>query len=261
MIYGTATTGIKALFYELTKTNSSSISDAILNIYTQPAEDEIVALLAQSDGRWQYDDNNYSDFPTATGTLVSGQQDYSLTTAHLRIEGVAVKTQQGIWRRLLPFDPASDLNSSSTPFTFVPLVNYGPTMDRAEFLKAPGMPQFYDIQGASILLYPAPDNGISVTLASGLKLYYHRGPLHFDWTLSTFTDGTGATSSSPGYNSLFHDLIAYMAAYDYCVANTLTPAAGFANKIAAKKALLVKTYASRNQDERKIMSGSRIRYI
>lgn len=249
------------MFYELTKTNSTSMPAATLNIYTQPAEARVVSLLLQADGRWQYDDKNYSDIPTATTNLVNNQQDYSLTTNHLRIEGVAVQTQAGIWRRLLPFDPASDINSNSTPFTFVPLVSYGPTMDRAEFLKTAGMPQFYDLQGSSIFLYPKPDNGVSVTLTAGLKIYYQRGPLVFDYSAGTFTDSTGSTSSSPGFNSLYHDLIAYLAAYDYCVANTLPQANGYMAQIQRKEAAIVKDYSKRNKDERDVMTPRKIKFI
>ena len=158
---------IRSLFYVLTKTNATSVPNATLNLFTQTAENRIASLIMSSDGRWQYDDANQTDFPISTTNLVAGQQDYSLSVNQLKIIGVSVLLASGVWRKLLPFDPA-DLGTSSTPLSFVPLVMFGPTMDRAEFLKTPGLPQYYDKEGQSIVLYPAPDNGVSVTLTNGL---------------------------------------------------------------------------------------------
>ncbi len=251
---------ISSLFYALTKTNSTSVPNATLNLYTQRGEERVVGLIMGADGRWQYDDANYSDLPIGTTTLVSGQQDYSLSTSQLKVSGVAVKLASGVWRRLLPFDP-DDLGTSSTPLSFIPLVAFGPTMDRAEFLKTPALPQYYDKQGSSLILYPAPDNGISVTLASGLKIYYERGPLLFDYSLGTFTDATGSTASSPGFNSLYHDLIPYWAAYNYCVANGLPQANGYMAEIQRKEAALIADYSKRDADERTIMTGRKIKFI
>ncbi len=251
---------IQSLFYTLTKTNSTSVPAATLNLFTQRGEERVVTLIMRSDGRWQYDDANYSDLPIGTTTLISAQQDYSLTTAQMKVSGAAIKLASGVWRRLLPFDP-DDLGTSSTPLSFIPLVAFGPTMDRAEFLKTPGLPQYYDKQGSSLILYPAPDNGISVTLAAGLKIYYERGPLVFDYSLGTFTDNTGSTTSTPGFNPLFHDLIAYWAAFNYCVVNGLPMANGYMAEIDRKEKELIASYSKRDADERTIMTGKKIKFI
>jgi hypothetical protein len=251
---------LQSKFYLLTKTNATSMLAATLNLYMQPALERVVSLILQSDGRWQYDDSNYSDQPIATANLVSGQQDYSLSTSQIEIIGAAVMLKSGAWRELLPFDPA-DLGTSSSPLSFIPLVAFGPTMDRAEFLKTPALPQYYDKHGPSVILYPAPDNGISVTLTAGLKLYFKRGPLQFDYTTNMFTDSTGSSASVPGFNSLYHDLVAFIAAYDYCVVNLPSLAGGYMSEIQRREAALVADYSKRNEDERTIMSGRKIKYI
>ncbi len=252
-------TTIQQLFYELTKTNPSSVPAATLNLYTQPAENRVVSLIMSADGRWQYDDSNRTDFPIGKGNLVSGQQDYTLSTDHIRFSGAAVLTNAGLWQRLLPFDP-EDLK-----------VHFSPLIDRAQFFSTPGRPLFYDKLGTSLILYPAPDNGISVTLTAGLKIYFERGGLNFDWTIANggsyasytagqFNNSTGNYQSSPGWNQLYHDLIAYWAAYNYCVANTLPMAAGYMAEIQTKEVALLSDYEQRDKDERQILTMSPIRY-
>ena len=244
MTYGT----IQSLIYELTKTNSTSLPVATLNLYTQPAENHVCSLILQADGRWQYDDNNYSDVTTGTSTLVNGQSDYSLSLNQLRIISASIKDVNGIYRRLLPLDP-DDL-----------LAGWGPQTDISQIFSSSGLPIYYDLKGGSIFLYPAPDNGINVTLAAGLKLQYQRGPLVFDYTLGTFTDATGSTSSSPGFNSLFHPLIAYHAAYNYAVANLPTLAPGYLNEVQRLEDMLIRFYSKRDKDERQVITVAPIHF-
>lgn len=251
---------IQSLIYELTKTNSTSFPVATLTLYTQRAEERIASLISQAEGRWQHDDANYTDFPIGTQNLISGQSDYDLGATQLRLINVEVKLASGIWRRLIPFDPM-DLGTSATPLSFIPLVMFGPTMAREEFLKTPALPLYYDKLGSSIFLYPAPDNGISVTLTAGLKYYYERGPLVFDYSTSKFTDGSGSTSSSPGFNSLYHSLVAYWVAYMFAVANGMSMASGYLTEVQRQEAALTKDYSKRDKDERTIMTGRKIRYM
>lgn len=250
---------IAKLFYEATGTNATSMAAATLNVYTQPAEDRVVSLILQADGRWQWDDTNNTDFPVATFTLVSGQPDYAFATNYIKLLGVSVKNKAGLWNKLLPFDP-DDLNSSANN-SFVPLQNYGPNMDRAEFLKTAGLPQYYDVLGQSAVLYPAPDNGVSVTLAAGGKFYFQRTGKHFDWTLSTFDDSTGSTASVPGFNSLYHSLIPLWAAYNYNLLNNPSLCTNIMNEILRLEMQLKLDYSKRFKDERNIMTPKKINFI
>ena len=76
----------------------------------------------------------------------------------------------------------------------------------------------------------------------------------FDYT-------SGTISNVPGFNSLYHDLIAYWAAYNYSLANQPGMATGYMNEILRKEASLIADYSKRDEDERTIMSGRKIRYI
>lgn len=227
-------TNITDKVYFLTGTNSASFPIADLTAAVNNAFDRVASLILQADGRWQWDDTNQTDLPVATTTLVSGQADYQLAVAHLRIIGASVKTVGGIWNKLEPIDPA-DI-----------------TGDRAEYYKTAGLPVEYDKLGSSVFLYPAPDNGVSVTLTAGLKVYFQRGPSQFL---------TSDTTKSPGFNSLYHDLLPLWASFEYCMAK------GLAEKLPAlrleidkREASLVKDYSKRDKDERHIMKMKGINF-
>jgi len=103
--------------------------------------DEVTASIMEVDGRWQYDDTNYTDFPIATTNLVVGQQDYQLSVSHIKILGVEIKDNNGDWYAVAPLDQ-QDIRRSGHALT--------------EFLEENGRPQYYDITGGSVFLYPPP---------------------------------------------------------------------------------------------------------
>lgn len=226
---------IQNKFYLLTKTNSSSITAANLTLFTQNAEDRVNQLLLRADQRWSFDDSNYSDLPIATTGLVSGQQDYSLATTHFTIDRVEVQDTAGNWTVLRPI--------SNQEIQFESLESH---------LKTNGLPIEYRKVGNSIFLYPIPN----YTQAASLKVYFTRGVLKFDYSLGTFTDGTGSTASSPGFNAMFHDLIALWASYDFAVANALGNAQGVMAAIQQKEQELNDFYGLRRKDERHGMGVS-----
>jgi hypothetical protein len=216
----------------LVDADTTSYPAALMLIRNNTAMEEIASLILGADGRWQWDDKNNTDFPEGTTTLVSGQADYTLDTTYIKIDGVSVKDVAGRWYRLLPFDP-EDLKAT-----------YGPFLDRAQFLNTSGRPLFYDIQGNSIILYPAPDAGVTVTLASGLKVFAQR-------TAQLFTSAEVITGTkAPGFASPFHSLISYMSALPYAMAYKPQRVQFLMAEIARKKAELVRFYGHRDKDER-----------
>jgi len=162
--------------------------------YTNQALDAVTVKLLESDNRWQFDDSNYTDQPVGVANLVNGQQDYQILTTHLKILGVSIKDNSGKFYKLKQIDPV-DL-----------------TQDQQTFMDAPSSPQWYDLRGNSIFLYPAPANG-SVTLTGGLKVYFQRPLQYF---------ATSDTTKQPGFPSVFHRLIPLWAAFYYCQANSIS---------------------------------------
>ncbi len=221
----------------LTKTNTTSFASADRLIAVNNAYERVVSLILQADGRWQYDDSNRSDFPCATTTLVSGQKDYSFDVSLLRILKVEVMDKNGKYYPLTPIDQ-DDISGIAV----------------SEYQSTSGTPYEYDVQGGSIVLYPAPDNGVSVTLAAGLKVYFQRSAALF--TSAEVSTGTKV----PGFNSLYHDLIPYIVAQEYCMVNGLAMANNYAIEVQKKEDALKLDYAKRDKDERSIMTMAPISF-
>lgn len=182
----------------------------------------------QSDGRWEWDDDNQTDLPIATTALTTDQQDYSLAVTHLSVKRIEILNAStgSTWIELTPFDQSELRGQSIT-----------------EFMESAGIPTYYDKIGNSIFLYPPPD----YTRAAGLKVYFQRPPALY--TSAEVTTGTKV----PGFNSLYHDLISFHAAHDYALANGLPNANQLMASIIQKEEALVSDYQMRNKDEQLVM--------
>lgn len=215
----------------LSDTNAQSYTIANVTASINRAFERVTSLIREAQGRWQQDDSNNTDFPIATATLTSGQQDYELDpNEHFRIERVEVKDTAGGWTKLIPFDQSDVYNQ--------PL---------SDFLSGSGIPQFYDKVGNSLFLYPKP----SYTQAASLKLYYERGPSYF-----TVSD----TTKSPGFNPLFHRLLSLWAAHDYAFIKQLKVDASLQGEIALMEEKLQGYYSLRDMDDRVRLKGRVINY-
>lgn len=149
---------------------------------------DVARLIWESAAGWQFDDSNATTLPIVKTTMVHGQQDYSLPSTTQRVEEVIVKDSSGNWIKMKPFDI------------------HDVTIALPEFYETPGMPQYYDIVGRSIMLYPTPSSAYA-TLASGLGVYINREVTEFP-----VTAGTG---TSPGFASSFHRILSYATALDF----------------------------------------------
>lgn len=214
----------------LTKTNTTSFPAADRLIMVNDAYRRVTSLIMTADGRWEWDDNNNTtDLPQATTALVSGQADYTLASAHLRITGMEVKNSSGTWFKLYPIDKSDwgDKNISVT-----------------QQQTLTGLPTEYDLLGASIVLYPTPN----YSQAASLKVHFTRGP-------AEFTSGEVSTGTKePGFSSLYHTLLSYWPSYNYAVANGLPQANGYMAEIQRMEDALVKDYSRRDPDERKVFT-------
>src|ERR1035437_5899283 len=194
--------------------------------YINEALNRVVNLIMTADGRWQFDDTNNTDFPIATTNLVttlgSEQQDYTFDITMLRILRIEVMDNTGAWRKLTPIDEA-DLYDQSL----------------ADFMKTPGLPVYYDKQGASIMLYPKP-LATAVTSTAGLKVWFQRPPSYF-----TIAD----TTKVPGFNSMYHRLVAQIASRDYAIFKQLSVAKAISELVQQGEDSLVENYTLRNKDE------------
>lgn len=211
--------------YRLTNTNSTSYAAADILDDINIAYNRVVSQIITTDGRWQFDDANNTDFPIATTALVSGQDDYAITSSFLKINDVEIKNSAGTWQKLYPIDQ-KDISDTGESLTY--------------FQGITGFPQWYDKLGNSVMLYPTPN----YSQAASLKVWFERGP-------AEFTSGEVSTGTKqPGFNSLYHDLIPLWVGYDYWVINDPTMTARILTKIQLLESQLLLDYGARDKDDR-----------
>lgn len=186
--------------------------------YMNRGLDRVVSLIMDADARWQWDDNNNTDFPIATTNLALGQQDYALATTQLNIFRIEAMDTNGNWQRLLPIDQ-SDVKQA--------LENFQGTQ---------GVPIFYDKLANSVFLYPTP----SYAQTAGLKIWFQRAGVFFT---------TSDTTKEPGFSSLFHRLVPLYASYDYAFSKQLPLQNSILGEIEKLEDQMQDFYLLRQKDE------------
>lgn len=174
--------------------------------------------------------------------LVNSQAEYqidSLTTP-LTIFGVEILNNSGIWQPL-------------NPISFESIRRQG--IAQVEYFKTDGRPLEYEKREHIIVLYPAPDNGVTVTLTGGLKIFFLRTADIY--TAAQVTTGTKV----PGFPSPWHDAIGYAVAYIVAIANDMPRANKLLQLALLKEKELLDFISRRDQDNRKVMTGKKIMYI
>lgn len=225
----------------LTKTNTTSLTAANLLILENRYYEEIVGkIISETAGsEWQFGDENYTAFPDYTEDLVNSQAEYQIDAfgasadeKPLLIMGVEILDQNGDYYVI-------------RPITFQQIRSR--RIAQSEFHEDDGRPEFYEKREHMIVLYPAPDNGISVTLASGLKVFFLR-------RADIFTSAEVSTGTKePGFPSPWHDLLSWGPAYDYAVINGLPNANFFKAEYDKRLKEMLAFISRRNQDDRTVL--------
>lgn len=218
----------------LCDTNSTSYPTADKVRRINASLEELVGDIIEADGTWEYDDTNYTTLPRGTGTLVQGQVEYSFESEYLQIMSVDILDKGNIYRRIKNIDH-KELGGYS------PEEHFG--ADSSGNILT-GFPEYYDLLGDTIFLYPAPDSD-NVTLASGIRVWFKR-------TVDLFT--TSDTTQEPGLPSTHHVLLAYMAALPYNAVYHQDRVKWLERKIMEMRKTLVDHYTRRERDKVKFMS-------
>ena len=190
---------------------------------------KVISWILEAESTWEWDDSNYTDFPIATATLVASQEDYTLPAAtssgnastFLKLLGISVLDSGGVWHKLRRIDESE-------------MRGY----DIEEVFKTASMPLYYKELGNSVKILPAPSSS-SVTLSSGLKVYFQR-------TMDEFT--AADTTQQPGFAASFHRILSLGGAYDYALAKSLPQIGALRIEIERLKDELQKHYSSKNKD-------------
>ena len=177
-------------------------------------------IIWQNSGEWEFDDSSYTTLPTATTTLVASQKDYQIPSYTQKIDRLEVLDFDGDWQKVIPFDKGMTKEALS------------------ELYSTTGLPEYYDMVGNSINLYPSPD-ATTCTLTAGLRLYFSR-------EMDEFL--VGSTTKEPGFLSDFHRMISLGAALDWAMPKGLAVIGSLQNQIKDMKNNIAIFYGSRDRD-------------
>lgn len=229
----------------LTNSTTTSVTAANLLILENKYYEEITGkILSETSGaQWQFGDFNYTEFPTFTITLRDSDPEYDLkevSTTPLTIMGLEVQDNEGNWHVL-----------RRTTLRRIHEQGIG----QEDYQETDGLPNEYEIRDNMIVLYPAPDNGISVTLSGGLKVFYLR-------TADIFTSAEVTTGTKePGFPSPWHWLLSYGPAYDIALTANLPTANAFRDRYEKGLKDMLGFISRRDQATRPIMTNRGINYI
>lgn len=186
--------------------------------------DKLATRIMGVDGRWQFDDTNYTDLPIGTTDLVSGQQDYSMDVEFMDVEKVQILDSAGNKKVLYPFDITDPL---ARPFL-------------EQRAGVGGIPTWYDKSGNSVFLYATPNYNST----GGLTVHYRRKPSYF-----AYTDTTKAV----GVPAVFHRYLSLDASLDYAVSKQLAFKNDLAERLKEMEAQIDDFYSKRSKDEPKFI--------
>lgn len=153
------------------------------------AYSQYVQLAIQSDGKWQFDDSNYTDYPIATTNLIQGQQDYQFLTSMVDILSIEILNPGGVWYTLGEVDEQELANDR---------------VSMTQRFIVPSQPSWFNRTANSIFILPAPN----YSQTGGLKVKYQRPPSYF-----IYSD----TSKVPGFTDLAHEYLSDYATYKYAI--------------------------------------------
>ena len=228
----------------LCNADSTSLTAANLLIFINKAYERMIGKLITitGDGPWPFGDSNYTAFPTYTMNLTNSTAEYQIDSLTTPLTIMAVEVM--------------DQNGNYYPLQTITLRQIEETgTSQTEFEETDRRPIYYEKRENMVVLYPAPDNGVSVTLTAGLKIFFLRTADVY--TAAQVTTGT----KEPGYPSPWHDILAYEAAIMYCL-NFKPERVGFLTQERDKREReLFEFMSMRDQDVRPIMKMKPVSFI
>lgn len=180
ILYNASTSlGLRNIARSITNTNSTSYSDADLDVAINTYYDLFATEILASMDEWDFQGE------IATTDLVANQQEYVFPSDILKIKRIEITYDGTNWYTASPMD----INERGYPTDTTTLSGDFTASD-----------PFYDLMDNSIMLYPIPTTAIT----AGLKIWYEKNVTQ----LSSVTD-------EPNIPRPFQKGLCYGAAKDY----------------------------------------------
>lgn len=188
------------------------------------AYDKLATIIMGVDGRWQFDDTNYTDVPIGQTNIVAGQKDYTFDVEFMDIVKVVCIDAADNRFILRPFDINDSIGESYL----------------TELSTMTSTPVAYDKTGAVINLYPTP----SYSYTNGLIVHYRRKPSYF-----AYNDTTKAV----GIPAVFHRYLSLEASADYAISKQLQEKNDLVVRVKEMEESIKEFYSARSKDEQKFI--------
>lgn len=195
MVFSDVTNG-QGLIQDITFLTGASLTEYPIADRTRNINEHsrrVLTTILNAQDEWDFDDNNHTDFPILTTNLIANQQDYSLPIADegmLKIKRVEVT-----------YDGTNRYRANSIDINEISKATDATTIAQEFNTTSP----FFDLQYGSLFLYPIPTTDV----INGLNILIDRD-------ISPFV--VGDTTRTPGFDSVFHRILSYGAAYDWALA-------------------------------------------
>lgn len=205
----------------LTHTDTGSYTASNLLIDINVWYEKIVSMILESQDETDFDDQRNTNtgfnpqaatYPIVTTALVAGQRDYAMPVSEgvMKIKRVDITYDGTNYFRAMPFDDGEE------SFGFGNATNE----DRNFITQAPQ----YDIKYNSIFVYPLA-TAANVTSGATLRVEWERNVTLF--TSSDYTTDPNDSAVIPGFDAIFHPMLAWGAAFEFANAQNLPQAKGF----------------------------------
>ena len=198
---------------------------------------KVASIIMEADGRWQWDDPNHTNLPTAACNLKDGQESYSIMIPAptalqdwLMVERVEILDANDEGKLLTPFDKR----------------DVGMAWD--EFNETDDTPRYYDMANGSIFLKPNPNYDKTL----GLIITFKRNPSYF-----AYDD----TTKRPGFARLYHRFLSLSASYDWFIkVGKGSRAKAVRNEMFLMEQDIKSFYSKRDKYERPVLSPLKTHY-
>lgn len=205
------------------------------------ALDKVFSLIFRSDGRWNFDDSNYDDYPILTTDIVSGQRDYAFTedeNGSLILDIFKVMVKNGTTGIYVDLMPVAQQRPGSLPIGDNNIAAGVPPTTISDGNNTGGVPRCYAKTGNGIFLDLVPNYNAT----EGLKVFVNREGSYF-----TVSD----TTKKPGFAGLFHEYLAFRPSYQFAYRKGLQNVVSLQNEMLRMENEIIKYYGGREKDTRR----------
>lgn len=237
MTLGDIATKARALTHSDTTTYTDANLLIDINIWYQKVADMIFNSQDDSD----FDDARNADYPVQTTPMIASQRDYPIAVSEkmLKIKRVDMTFDGTNWYRAEAFDTGGwpyglgYTSASTTDANFD--ANFSVSNPK------------YDFAYGSIWVMPMP-TADQVAAGAKIRVEWFRSVTPF--TTSDYTSVITDSTVVPGFDSPFHPILAFGAAYEFALANALPQLPTITQQLQDLETRMRTSYGKKNLDTR-----------